>query len=75
MTEPEIQTLHRMCVTALKETIAQAQKTCSLLETLEFPVSLDVWMEAVNHRSAENDAYDRYRIVREELFKALRPMK
>ena len=63
-----------MCLKALREYIDAARKTCSLLEAMDqFPLSHEVWHQAVGQRLAENDAHDRYRIVREQLFEALRP--
>jgi hypothetical protein len=45
-----------------------------MLEAMDqFPLSREVWRRAVQQRLAENDAHDRYRINREQLFEALRP--
>jgi len=73
-TEEELRKLHRLCLTALRDYIHQANATCSLLQAMDqFPISMHGWLSAVNQRNGENDAYERYRIVREQLFKALRP--
>jgi hypothetical protein len=54
--------------------MTQAAKTFSFLESLKFPLSTDVWMSVVRHRAEENNAYERYRIISEDLFKSLRPV-
>ncbi len=70
----EVRKLQRMCVQSLQSYIRKAQNTCSLLEaTKEFPLSTEAWLSTVEQRNTENSAHERYRLVREQLFKALRP--
>ena len=74
MESPEIKELHQKCVERLKDLIAQANRTCALLESMtEFPITLDVWLRAVDQRARENEAQARYQEVRERLFHAVRP--
>lgn len=74
MEPPEIEKLHKRCVERLKDLIAQANRTCSLLDSMaEVPLSLDIWQKAVEQRVRENDAHARYQEARERLFKAMRP--
>jgi hypothetical protein len=74
MEPEEIRSLHRMCVVALRDYIDAARKTCTILEAMgQFPLSREVWRRAVEQRLAENDAHDRYRVIREQLFEAPRP--
>ena len=70
----DIREMHKMCVERLKGLIAQANRTCSLLESMtELPITLDIWLRLVDQRVTEDDAYFRYQEVRERLFNALRP--
>jgi hypothetical protein len=74
MESPEIKELHKKCVERLKHLIAQANRTCSLLESMtEFPITLDMWQMAVHQRMSENNAQARYQEVRERLFDTIRP--
>jgi hypothetical protein len=74
MEPADIGELHRKCVERLKDLIAQANRTCSLLESMtEFPITLDIWLNAVEQRVRENHAATRYQEAREQLFDALRP--
>lgn len=76
MEPPEIEKLHKKCVERLKDLIAQANRTCSLLDSMaEFPLSLNVWQEAVEQRVRENDAHRRYQEARARLFDAIRPQQ
>ena len=73
MGSPEIEELHKACVHRLKDLIAQANRTCSLLDSMtEFPISVDTWLNAVEQRVRENDAQARYQEARERLFDAIR---
>jgi hypothetical protein len=70
----DIEQLHQQCVEALKDLIRQADRTCSLLQSMtEFPITLDSWNNALDHRVRENQAHARYQEARERLFRALRP--
>lgn len=70
----DIDRLHKECVESLKYLIAQANRTCSLLEKMrEFPLSLEIWQQAVDQRLRENAAQTRYQEARERLFDAIRP--
>ena len=74
MESQNIKELHKQCVERLKDLIAEANRTCSLLESMtEFPVTLETWQRAINQRVSENDAYGRYQKVRESLFHVIRP--
>jgi hypothetical protein len=74
MASPDISHLHKNCVERLKELITQANRTCSLLDSMtEFPIALEVWQEAIEQRVRENDAQTRYQQARERLFDAMRP--
>ena len=74
MESSEAEKLHKICIERLKELIAQANRTCSLLDAMaEFPISLDTWQKAVEQRMRENDTYARYQEVRERLFQVIRP--
>jgi hypothetical protein len=71
MESPEIEKLHKKCVQQLKDLIAQANRTCSLLDSVtEFPISLDTWSSVLEQRVRENDAQARYQEAREQLFDA-----
>src|SRR5581483_1034209 len=39
----------------------------------DFPVPLGVWISATEQRNAEYHAQERYRLIREQIFDALRP--
>jgi hypothetical protein len=74
MESSDIEELHNKCLEALKNMVAQANRTCSLLESMTtFPITLDIWRRAVEQRMRENDAQARYQEARERLFKAIRP--
>ena len=60
----------------LKDLMAQANRTCSLLESMtEFPITLDNWQKAIDQRMRENEAQARYQEARERLFDAIRPQQ
>jgi len=70
----DIKELHKQCVERLKDLIAEANRTCSLLDSMtEFPITLETWQRAVSQRVSENSAYGRYQKVRERLFHMIRP--
>jgi hypothetical protein len=70
---PDIEELHNKCVERLKDLIALANRTCSLLESMtEFPITLDIWQKAIDQRMRENEAQIRYQEARELLFDAIR---
>lgn len=70
----EIRKLHRMCVATLRDYIRQAENTCTLLEKMDgFPLPIEQWLLATTQRNSENHAHERYRIIREQLFDAIRP--
>lgn len=72
MESSDIQALHRACVAKLKNLIAVANRTCSLLESItEFPLTFDLWQKAMEQRIAENEAQAQYQSAREHLFAAL----
>ena len=74
MDPEEIRKLHRICVKSLRDYIPEAQNTCTLLEKMDdFPVPLGVWISATEQRNAEYHAQERYRLIREQIFDALRP--
>jgi hypothetical protein len=74
MESVDIKELHKTCVERLKGLIAQANRTCSLLESMtELPITLDIWLRAVDQRVTEDEAHFRYQEVRERLFDAIRP--
>jgi hypothetical protein len=74
METPDIKKLHRECVERLKDLMAHANRTCSLLESMtEFLLSLEIWSKAVDQRVLENDAQARYQAARESLPDAIRP--
>jgi hypothetical protein len=74
MESADIKGLHKTCVERLKGLIAQANRTCSLLESItELPITLDTWLKVVEQRVTEDDAHLRYQEVRERLFDAIRP--
>ena len=74
MNASELSELRRLCVTALRDYMREARRTCSLLQSIDAsPASPDDWISAVHHRNTENRAFERYRSAREELFRALRP--
>jgi hypothetical protein len=70
----DIKELHKQCVERLKDLIAEANRTCSLLESMtEFPITLETWQLALSQRVSENNAHDRYQKIRERLFDVIRP--
>ena len=76
MESQEIEKLHKECVERLKDLIAQANRTCSLLESMtEFPITLNIWQKAIDQRVRENDAQVGYQRARESLFDAIRPKR
>lgn len=76
MESPEIEKLHRKCVEGLKTLIVQANRTCSLLESMaQFPVASEIWQKAIEQRVRENDAQAQYQQARERLFDAIRPQQ
>jgi hypothetical protein len=76
MESPEVKALHKECVVRLKELIAQANRTCALLESItEFPITWDMWQGAMDQRICENNAQARYQEARESLFAAIRPQQ
>ena len=76
MESPEIEKLHKKCVERLKDLIAQANRTCSLLDSMtQFPIPLDIWQDAVEQRVRENEAHFRYQEAREQLFDLIRPQQ
>ena len=75
MESPEINELHNNCVARLKDLISNANRTCSLLESMtEFPITLNVWQDALEQRVRENEAQSKYQQARERLFEAIRPL-
>jgi hypothetical protein len=67
-----IRTLHGLCRRTLSEYKRRADETCELLSSLpESAVTMEAWIAALRRRSEENEAFERYRIVREQLFHAL----
>ena len=76
MHSPDIEELHKKCVERLKDLIALANRTCSLLESMtEFPITLGIWQKAIDQRMRENEAQIRYQEARELLFDAIRPQQ
>jgi hypothetical protein len=76
MESPEIEELHQRCVESLKDLIVQANRTCSLLESMaEYPIKLDIWHRALEQRVRENAAHAMYQAARERLFAAIRPQE
>jgi hypothetical protein len=74
MESHEVEKLHADCVTELKAYIKEANRTCSLVESMTaFPVPMDIWTGAVEQRVQENRAQSRYREARERLLDAMRP--
>ena len=74
MESVDIKALHKKCVDRLKELIAEANRTCSLLDSMtESPVTAHTYQQAINQRVRENDAHARYQKVRRRLFDAIRP--
>jgi hypothetical protein len=74
MESVDFKALHKKCVDRLKDLIAEANRTCSLLDSMtEFPVTADTYQRAIDQRVSENDAHARYQEVRECLFDAMRP--
>lgn len=75
MASADINQLHKTCVERLKDLIAQANRTCSLRDSMtEFPIALEHYQRAVEQRVRENDAHTRYQQARERLFEAMRPL-
>jgi hypothetical protein len=61
MESVDIKELHKMCVERLKRLIAEADRTCSLLEFMtELPITLDIWLSVVEQRVIEDEAHSRY---------------
>jgi hypothetical protein len=55
-----IEELHKECVESLKDLMAQANRTCSLLEAMtEFPITLEIWQQALDQRVRQNHAQAR----------------
>jgi len=76
MQQPDIEELHNKCIEHLKDLIALANRTCSLLELMtEFPITWDIWQKAIDQRMRENEAQARYQEARERLFDAIRPQQ
>ena len=76
MHSPDIEELHKKCVERLKDLIALSNRTCSLLELMtEFPITLEIWRNAIDQRMRKNEAQARYQEARERLFDAIRPQR
>jgi hypothetical protein len=70
-TNDHLQQLHIDCVRALREYVAQANKTCKVLVNISrFPVSPDMRTEILGQRQAENRAHEAYQAARLALFRA-----
>jgi hypothetical protein len=63
--------LHSQCVRALRDYIAEANKTCKLLNDLTtFPTTLEQRNAVLEQRQAENKAQEQYQMARNDLFTA-----
>ena len=70
---PDLQELHRECMSALRAYIEVAGRSCQLLDEItSFPVSVKQTAAILQQRLAENEAHDRYQIARRKLFEAAR---
>jgi hypothetical protein len=71
MSDPDLKGLQRRCVETLRRYIAEANKTCSLLESvLDFPVSMPERLKIIEQRAKENYAQSEYQATRAALFDA-----
>jgi hypothetical protein len=63
--------LHTECVRALRNYIAEANKTCKLLNDLtKFPTTPQERNAVLEQRQAENKAQEQYQVARNDLFTA-----
>ena len=67
----ELKELHAECVRALKEYMAQANKTCALMDSIVFPLTHEKRLAILEHRLQENAAQERYQIARRHFFEAV----
>lgn len=69
--DEKLQDLHNKCVRSLRNYMAEANKTCQLLNAItKFPVSMEERMEILAQRRTENEAHERYHHARAILFRA-----
>lgn len=74
MRPPDTEQLHRLCLDRWRRLIREATKTCSLIQSMNsFPVSTELWIQAIEQRIAENEAQAQYQSARERLFEAFKP--
>jgi hypothetical protein len=58
------------CVQALRNYMREADKTCSLLNSIRaFPVPFEKRLAILDQRLRENAAHERYQLAREQLFR------
>lgn len=67
----KLKELHIQCVRALKEYMQQANKTCTLMDAIVFPITHEQRLAVLEHRMQENAAQERYQIARQHFFEAL----
>jgi hypothetical protein len=71
--EPDLQKLHRDCLSALRAYIAEASRTCKLLDKVaEFPMSPEQQENLLQQRQFESHAQERYQRARLPLFDAIK---
>jgi hypothetical protein len=66
-----VEAIHVRCVRALRNYMAEANKTCKLLTSIRsFPIDPDVRHSILTQRRAENRAQQAYQLARRDLFEA-----
>jgi len=66
-----VEAIHVRCVKALRNYMAEANKTCKLLTSIQnFPIEPGVRQNILLQRQVENQAHEAYQLARRDLFEA-----
>lgn len=68
--DQRLKQLRIACVQALRKYMREADKTCTLLNSIrQFPVPLEKRLAILDQRLVENAAHERYQQSRQQLFR------
>ncbi|HWF39535.1 MAG TPA: hypothetical protein VG322_13505 [Candidatus Acidoferrales bacterium] len=71
--ETKLATLHKQCLETLHDYMREANKMCSLLESIhDFPLTVKEQIALTTQRQAEYVAHQAYHQVRKRLFERLK---